>query len=708
VQAYLQGVLVGQVTGQSGLSLCSFTKITQRLDFDWALTPDGWWYTVCTLGWNTAVAVAFTGLPAVTADHLAVIPENERLGGAPTAFQVTASGVPALTITGENETLMYQGLANTTLGNASETIACCVSNLSSGGQDGLTLVVSNLGSSGQDGVSIALPTNSSAIVVHWQPSGGADAMPVGAYVQSQIVGTFNGLVSRQTNDVMGVATVTKAGTANYQYSVDFSPVGVTTYIIQAYLQGVLVGQVTNYDGPVGWTTNGPGPSDTEYVVEQVGSWVGTNWVWNNVWLPKLTFGWVGGAAGPFTFTNDTSSFTVIADHLAISPADFTLESAPTAFQLVAASVSALTITNENESLVYQGRNNTTLGNATESIACCVSNLSSGGQDGLALVVTNLGSSGQDGLAIAMNGNESFEADFAELDPGNALPNGAQLTVNSIGTTGSVTNGLLGSLQVTKVGTSNYAVSANFPASPTNTVTVSVYNQGTLVASQSGLPAYEPIFHVPHFQWDIEFYPCPLPFSRIPYPCDPVWCPFWPWCHGIFIQLTWHYYGPYYVTLGGQAVLGDTVTVSPDVETASTFTGVQLLASGIPQITLTDEVGTANFTQLQVLLPGETNAPNTTTGKTGSPTPVSLESGVGTTVTVLAVDAQWNPVPGVTDTISISSSDGGAILPGSETMVNGSAQFTLDFGDSGSWTVTAADVTSTSILPNTSSQVTVDP
>jgi hypothetical protein len=556
-------------------------------------------------------------------------------------------------------------------------------------------------------VSIALPTNSSGVVVHWQPSDGADAMPVGAYVQSQIVGTFNGLVSRQTNDVMGVATVTKAGPANYQYSVDFSPVGATTYLIQAYLQGVLVGQVTNYDGPVGWTTNGPGPSDIEYVEEQDGVWVGTNWVWTPVWLPKLTFGWVGGGVGPFTFTNDTSSFTVIADHLAITPADFTLESPPTAFQLVASGVSSLTITSENESLVYQGRNNTTLGNATESTPCCVSNLSSGGQDGLTLVVSNLGSSGQDGVAIALNGNESFEADFGELDPGNTLPAGAQLTVNTIGTYGTVTNGLLGSVQVTKQatkkGAASYAVTADFPSSSTSTVTVSVYNQGSLVASQSGLSG--PLFNVPHFPWDIEFYPCPFPSSRIPSPCDPSWCPFWPWCNGVFIELTWHFpYGPYYVTFAGQAVLGDEVTVSPDIQSASTFSSVQVLASGIPQISITNEAGIANFTQLQVLLPGESNAPNTTTGKTGSPTPVSV--GEAVTLTVLTVDAQWNPVPGATDTISISSSDPGAILPGSEQMVNGTAQFTLFFEDQGTWTVTASDWTSTSIPPNTSSQVVV--
>ena len=43
-----------------------------------------------------------------------------------------------------------------------------------------------------------------------------------------------------------------------------------------------------------------------------------------------------------------------------------------------------------------------------------------------------------------------------------------------------------------------------------------------------------------------------------------------------------------------------------------------------------------FAQLQVLLPGETAAPGTPTGKTGSPT--AQTAGTGYTVTVNAVDA----------------------------------------------------------------------
>ncbi|MGD0539823.1 MAG: hypothetical protein ABSC03_19510, partial [Verrucomicrobiota bacterium] len=52
--------------------------------------------------------------------------------------------------------VVYQGLTNSSLGNATLAVS------------GSQLVVSNLGSSGQDGVSIALPGNLSALETHWQ------------------------------------------------------------------------------------------------------------------------------------------------------------------------------------------------------------------------------------------------------------------------------------------------------------------------------------------------------------------------------------------------------------------------------------------------------------------------------------------------------------------------------------------------------------
>ncbi|MFZ0829456.1 MAG: hypothetical protein WAO02_18755 [Verrucomicrobiia bacterium] len=98
-----------------------------------------------------------------------------------------------------------------------------------------------------------------------------------------------------------------------------------------------------------------------------------------------------------------------------------------------------------------------------------------------------------------------------------------------------------------------------------------------------------------------------------------------------------------------------------------------------------------YTQMQVLLPGETAAPGTLTGKTGTPTPISLGTGGSITVTVNAVDANWNIVPGVYDSIHLTSTDGAATYPLNASMVNSTVVFgPLFFGTTGSQTIYATD------------------
>ncbi len=112
-----------------------------------------------------------------------------------------------------------------------------------------------------------------------------------------------------------------------------------------------------------------------------------------------------------------------------------------------------------------------------------------------------------------------------------------------------------------------------------------------------------------------------------------------------------------------------------------------------------------FTQLQILLPGETNAPGTATGKIGTPMPQSI---AGTDVTVNAVDATFHIVGGVTDTIRLTTSDESAFLPSDTAMSNGTVLFTganqMLWGSQGTWTITATDETTATILPVTSSPV----
>ena len=106
-----------------------------------------------------------------------------------------------------------------------------------------------------------------------------------------------------------------------------------------------------------------------------------------------------------------------------------------------------------------------------------------------------------------------------------------------------------------------------------------------------------------------------------------------------------------------------------------------------------------FTKLQVLMPGETAAPNTPSGKTG--TPDAQTAGLPFNITVRSVDAVWNVVSS-SDTVSLTSTDGTATLPANAPLAGGTATMTITFGSSGTFTVTASDVTDPTKTANTGS------
>jgi len=110
-----------------------------------------------------------------------------------------------------------------------------------------------------------------------------------------------------------------------------------------------------------------------------------------------------------------------------------------------------------------------------------------------------------------------------------------------------------------------------------------------------------------------------------------------------------------------------------------------------------------FVKLQVLLPGETAAPNTASGKTGTPDPQSAT--IPFNVTVNAVDALWNRVPS-SDTIAITSNDGSATLPADGILGLGTRTVSVTLNGSGTWTITATDVTDGTKTPGTSSSITI--
>jgi hypothetical protein len=159
----------------------------------------------------------------------------------------------------------------------------------------------------------------------------------------------------------------------------------------------------------------------------------------------------------------------------------------------------------------------------------------------------------------------------------------------------------------------------------------------------------------------------------------------------------------------------------DLVDTNTFT------SGGQRYTLLTKAGTTSpaqyyaliqrtFTQLQVLWPGQTNAPGTPSGYVGSPAPESLNTGYNglgyTPVTINAVDSTFHIVSIGGDSIyltnSVSGSDPAAIYNPAATLTNGTTVIDMVWGTQGSWTVSAVDSTETNIPPATSSTVTVGP
>ena len=111
-----------------------------------------------------------------------------------------------------------------------------------------------------------------------------------------------------------------------------------------------------------------------------------------------------------------------------------------------------------------------------------------------------------------------------------------------------------------------------------------------------------------------------------------------------------------------------------------------------------------YTRLQVLLPGETAAPGTGSGKIGSPR--AQVAGIPFDVTVRACDITWNTVTTISNSVQITSSDASATLPSPAQLVSGTRTFTLTMNAGGTFSLLAHDQTDNTIPDGTSGQVLV--
>jgi hypothetical protein len=143
--------------------------------------------------------------------------------------------------------------------------------------------------------------------------------------------------------------------------------------------------------------------------------------------------------------------------------------------------------------------------------------------------------------------------------------------------------------------------------------------------------------------------------------------------------------------------------------------VKMYRSGLQRVSAHDETnsGVTDYTSTQiringgpysrivVLCPGESIAPGTAQGRTGTATDQSINYSF--VVTVQATDQWFNPVGGATDVIHLTSGDPLAQLPADQAMVDGVAQMSMRLSTGGFQQITASNVSKPS-MPTSTTQV----
>ena len=481
--------------------------------------------------------------PSVMGDLVVAIPENpSSLPGPVSRVKIQASGgISSLQI--ENESLTSVHCTASALGQAALT------------PNGANLTVSNLGSSGQDGVSLAL-ADVAGWAVHWQPLDPADALPSGAYLQSEIFGAAadSGAAGSTGNSLLGSWRLTKVASSSYDVTADFSPLGASTVTLMVYNGTALV---TTLTGQSGVLANVNGCVDDDHWGNPTPSWpdgIPRRWGGGLTFMGPTTFAFSGGAS-------------VQGDRLVILPEGGAAVSSLSENRLLTSGVLHITLDDKRVFLQYSGLLHGSLGQAGLR------------QKDTRLIVSNIGSSGQDGVSIPMPKMDAWDAHWQPLDPTGALPVDAYLQSEIHGTAGTISNGLLGSWKMTKADAGRYAVTADFSPLGTSTVTLMVYNGATLVTTLTGQSQSGVLANV-NGCVDDDHWGNPTPDGPFGLPGR------WGGALTFLDPRNFTFPGG---DPGADPVQGDRLVILPEGGAAvSSLSETRLLASGIPQITLIEE------------------------------------------------------------------------------------------------------------------------
>lgn len=451
-----------------------------------------------------------------------------------------------------NSFLVYQGLTNTSLGQATLTVS---SN---------QLTVGNIGNSGQDGVAISLlQTEGFTSLYPVDPT-----VPVGAQVLRTFIGSGSG--GSNVTLVRDGFVQTAQGFASI---IDFSGLGSPTYTATVYNGSAVVMSASGLSGNVvDFTVSAQSKHKSKYKFPLGISW---NFGYADSDSPETALWTIAGVG-----TN------VAGDWIEFTPDVVPTNPVPVAEVTVTGSgVSQFEILGEWITLF--GLDHQGLGQAVLQPQ----------EDPTQLTITNIGSSGQDGVETALNPGYGLESSWLPLDADGTLPTGAYLQIQLLGAAVGVSNGVLSSLTSIKIGTSNYVTSADFPAVGVVPVTLLVYKEGTLVAqvseSSGGALFSSSIIAASGGDYQSYYYSekdcegscqCSSANKNYPYCC----------CWQVIPMIAFPYPTPINLTNG--LVQGDTILMVPEahIGTIGSVAGQQILAVGVPSLTITAEssLGTA--------------------------------------------------------------------------------------------------------------------
>ncbi len=111
-----------------------------------------------------------------------------------------------------------------------------------------------------------------------------------------------------------------------------------------------------------------------------------------------------------------------------------------------------------------------------------------------------------------------------------------------------------------------------------------------------------------------------------------------------------------------------------------------------------------YSRILNVVPGETFLPGSVTGRTGNP--VSQQASVQFNMHVYATDQYWNQVTQTNTTVSFTSSDPAAVLPGNSSLSGGHLIVGITLNTPGTHTITTSDVYNSSIQDGISSPIEV--